>query len=342
MWPSDGGMGDNLEYSLYGQRFTPLVVGRWDEPRSARRPGRAALRVGRHRHAGRRLQQPADRRPRRRAGHWCLLLHDGATTTTGRCGRRSSTAPTARPASASGGRRRRSCWHARWAWWPRPGRSAAGAAGASRSAAADAKRGQQHQGDGRGGERAVRDRPRAAGSCAPAGRRRHGAPAWRLARPPGRRQPGVSRGQSGRACRWRRARPGSRGTRRPTGSPWSTPSVAARKMATDCRPGQPVLVADQVADPGEQPAAGQQHVRRPARWRQPGGATDWKSLSYSISQMDSRYSPPPAVVIHATSAIRLMRSPAGVRQRRSRHRRAASTRTACLLHGSHRAAQFTS
>ena len=25
----DGGMGDNLEYSLYGQRFTPLVVGRW-------------------------------------------------------------------------------------------------------------------------------------------------------------------------------------------------------------------------------------------------------------------------------------------------------------------------
>ncbi len=29
---TDGGMGDNLEYSLYGQRFTPLVVGRWDEP----------------------------------------------------------------------------------------------------------------------------------------------------------------------------------------------------------------------------------------------------------------------------------------------------------------------
>jgi diaminopimelate decarboxylase len=28
----DGGMGDNLEYSLYGQRFTPMVVGRWDEP----------------------------------------------------------------------------------------------------------------------------------------------------------------------------------------------------------------------------------------------------------------------------------------------------------------------
>jgi len=27
----DGGMGDNLEPSLYGQRFSPLVVGRWDE-----------------------------------------------------------------------------------------------------------------------------------------------------------------------------------------------------------------------------------------------------------------------------------------------------------------------
>ena len=26
----DGGMGDNLEPSLYGQRFAPLVVGRWD------------------------------------------------------------------------------------------------------------------------------------------------------------------------------------------------------------------------------------------------------------------------------------------------------------------------
>jgi diaminopimelate decarboxylase len=27
----DGGMGDNLEPSLYGQDFAPLVVGRWDE-----------------------------------------------------------------------------------------------------------------------------------------------------------------------------------------------------------------------------------------------------------------------------------------------------------------------
>ena len=29
---TDGGMGDNLEYPLYGQRFEPLMVGRWDEP----------------------------------------------------------------------------------------------------------------------------------------------------------------------------------------------------------------------------------------------------------------------------------------------------------------------
>jgi diaminopimelate decarboxylase len=27
----DGGMGDNLEHSLYGQRFSPVVVGRWDQ-----------------------------------------------------------------------------------------------------------------------------------------------------------------------------------------------------------------------------------------------------------------------------------------------------------------------
>jgi diaminopimelate decarboxylase len=27
----DGGMGDNLEHSLFGQNFTPLVVGRWNE-----------------------------------------------------------------------------------------------------------------------------------------------------------------------------------------------------------------------------------------------------------------------------------------------------------------------
>jgi diaminopimelate decarboxylase len=26
----DGGMGDNLEFSLYGQRFSPMIVGRWD------------------------------------------------------------------------------------------------------------------------------------------------------------------------------------------------------------------------------------------------------------------------------------------------------------------------
>lgn len=42
----DGGMGDNLEHSLYGQRFTPMVVGRWDA-----RPVRADL-VGRHCESG--------------------------------------------------------------------------------------------------------------------------------------------------------------------------------------------------------------------------------------------------------------------------------------------------
>jgi diaminopimelate decarboxylase len=31
----DGGMGDNLEVSLYGQPFAPFVVGRWDEPEQA-------------------------------------------------------------------------------------------------------------------------------------------------------------------------------------------------------------------------------------------------------------------------------------------------------------------
>ncbi len=42
----DGGMGDNLEPSLYGQRFTPLVVGRWDAAQV-----RADL-VGRHCESG--------------------------------------------------------------------------------------------------------------------------------------------------------------------------------------------------------------------------------------------------------------------------------------------------
>jgi len=42
----DGGMGDNLEHSLYGQRFAPLVVGRWDAE-----PAMADL-VGRHCESG--------------------------------------------------------------------------------------------------------------------------------------------------------------------------------------------------------------------------------------------------------------------------------------------------
>jgi diaminopimelate decarboxylase len=42
----DGGMGDNLEHSLYGQEFAPLVVGRWDEVHVV------ADLVGRHCEAG--------------------------------------------------------------------------------------------------------------------------------------------------------------------------------------------------------------------------------------------------------------------------------------------------
>ena len=42
----DGGMGDNLEHSLYGQDFSPLVIGRWDEERVV------ADLVGRHCEAG--------------------------------------------------------------------------------------------------------------------------------------------------------------------------------------------------------------------------------------------------------------------------------------------------
>ena len=42
----DGGMGDNLEHSLYGQDFAPLVVGRWDEEHVV------ADLVGRHCEAG--------------------------------------------------------------------------------------------------------------------------------------------------------------------------------------------------------------------------------------------------------------------------------------------------
>jgi diaminopimelate decarboxylase len=42
----DGGMGDSLEFSLYGQRFTPMVVGHWDAE-----PVLADL-VGRHCEAG--------------------------------------------------------------------------------------------------------------------------------------------------------------------------------------------------------------------------------------------------------------------------------------------------
>ena len=42
----DGGMGDNLEHSLYGQRFSPAVIGRWDAPQAL------ADLVGRHCESG--------------------------------------------------------------------------------------------------------------------------------------------------------------------------------------------------------------------------------------------------------------------------------------------------
>jgi diaminopimelate decarboxylase len=42
----DGGMGDNLEHSLYGQNFSPLVIGRWEEEHVV------ADLVGRHCEAG--------------------------------------------------------------------------------------------------------------------------------------------------------------------------------------------------------------------------------------------------------------------------------------------------
>lgn len=42
----DGGMGDNLEHSLYGQDFSPLVIGRWEEEHVV------ADLVGRHCEAG--------------------------------------------------------------------------------------------------------------------------------------------------------------------------------------------------------------------------------------------------------------------------------------------------
>jgi len=42
----DGGMGDDLEHSLYGQRFSPAVIGRWDAPQAL------ADLVGRHCESG--------------------------------------------------------------------------------------------------------------------------------------------------------------------------------------------------------------------------------------------------------------------------------------------------
>ena len=44
----DGGMGDNLEHSLYGQRFAPMVVGRWAEETVVADLVGTPPRVGRH------------------------------------------------------------------------------------------------------------------------------------------------------------------------------------------------------------------------------------------------------------------------------------------------------
>src|SRR5215469_8592485 len=52
-------------------------------------------------------------------------------------------------------------------------------------------------------------------------------------------------------------------------------------------------------------------------------AAVWNSLSYSISQIETRYSPPAAAAIQVMSAMMLMRPPTE-RQRCKHHRRAAS------------------
>jgi diaminopimelate decarboxylase len=71
----DGGMGDNLEISLYGQRFEATVVDRVGG-------GEEVDLVGRHCEsgdvlsAGVALREAARGRRRGRAGHGRLLLHD--------------------------------------------------------------------------------------------------------------------------------------------------------------------------------------------------------------------------------------------------------------------------
>ena len=71
----DGGMGDNLEVSLYGQRFE-ADRGRPRGRRRAGRPRRAPLRVGRRAVGRRPAARAAGGRRGRRAGHRRLLLHD--------------------------------------------------------------------------------------------------------------------------------------------------------------------------------------------------------------------------------------------------------------------------
>ena len=74
----DGGMGDNLEVALFGQRFEAGVADRLDAG-----GGETVTVVGRHCESGDvlvdgvRLARPARRRPARRPGDGRVLLHDG-------------------------------------------------------------------------------------------------------------------------------------------------------------------------------------------------------------------------------------------------------------------------
>ncbi len=72
----DGGMGDNLEVSLTGQRFEAALVDRVGGARRDRHRGGAALRIRRPARRRRRTFRPRRRRPARTAGHRRVLLHD--------------------------------------------------------------------------------------------------------------------------------------------------------------------------------------------------------------------------------------------------------------------------
>ena len=71
----DGGMGDNMEVALYGQRFEATVVDRRRRRRLGQ-PGRQALRIGRPTDRRCRAAGSGGRRPGGGAGDGGLLLHD--------------------------------------------------------------------------------------------------------------------------------------------------------------------------------------------------------------------------------------------------------------------------